>query len=95
MNFSFDFPEGTLVIARDDLKDVIRELIDEIQTEEQCDEVLKIKEAADLLKVSVPTVRSLIERGDIPHFKRGQVIRFRRTDILEWMSNDILEEVVN
>lgn len=86
MNFSFDLPEGTLVIARDDLKSVMRELIDEIQTEENCDEVLRISEAAILMKVSVPTVRSLVERNDIPHFKRGQVIRFRRSDILEWMS---------
>lgn len=86
MNFSFDLPEGTLVVSREDLKNVMREIVDEIQTEETCDEVLKIAEAADLMKVSVPTVRSLIEKNDIPHFKRGQVIRFRRTDILEWMS---------
>lgn len=85
MNFSFDLPEDTLVVSREDLKNTMREIMDEIQTEETCDEVLKISEAADLMKVSVPTVRNLIEEGDIPCFKKGQLIRFRRASLLEWI----------
>ncbi len=85
MNLSFEVPKEVLLINRADLKETLREMISEMQVELSVDEVMTIKETAEYLKVSVPTVRSLIANKDIPFFQRGQVIRLSKWQVLEWM----------
>lgn len=49
------------------------------------DEVLRLREVADLLKVGDKTVYSMAQTGELPAFKvRGQW-RFSRTDIDAWI----------
>lgn len=49
------------------------------------DEVLKLKDVSDLLKVGDKTVYSMAQAGEIPAFKvRGQW-RFSRKDIEAWI----------
>jgi excisionase family DNA binding protein len=43
--------------------------------------LLTILEVAEFLRVSVPTVRRLMEQRQIPFFKVGGSIRFTRGDI--------------
>tara|TARA_R110002049_G_scaffold309189_1_gene518295 strand:+ start:13577 stop:13783 length:207 start_codon:yes stop_codon:yes gene_type:complete len=51
----------------------------------QSDEVLRIKEVAQLLKVGEKTVYSMAQTGELPAFKvRGQW-RFSRRDIDAWI----------
>ena len=51
----------------------------------QSDEVLTIKEVAQLLKVGEKTVYSMAQTGELPAFKvRGQW-RFSRKDIDAWI----------
>ncbi|GAB5500973.1 MAG: hypothetical protein PsegKO_32840 [Pseudohongiellaceae bacterium] len=51
----------------------------------QSDEVLTIKEVAQLLKVGEKTVYSMAQSGELPAFKvRGQW-RFSRKDIDAWI----------
>jgi len=53
----------------------------------QNDEILKIKDVANLLKVGEKTVYSMAQKGELPAFKvRGQW-RFSRKDIDEWIEN--------
>src|SRR4051812_9876745 len=85
MNFSFELPEGTMVMNRRDLKQTLEEMLTEIQDENSEKEIMTIKQTADYLKVSVPTVRSMISNNEIPFFQRGQVIRLYRKDINEWI----------
>ncbi|NRK74367.1 helix-turn-helix domain-containing protein, partial [Salmonella enterica subsp. enterica serovar Typhi] len=47
-----------------------------------------IKEAADYLKVSVPTIRNMISSKEIPFFQRGQIIRLNRWDVQKWLRNN-------
>jgi len=50
------------------------------------DEILTIKEAAALLKLTEKTVYSMAQRGEIPAFKiRGQW-RIRRLDYDDWIA---------
>ena len=53
----------------------------------QNDEIFKIKDVANLLKVGEKTVYSMAQKGELPAFKvRGQW-RFSRKDIDEWIEN--------
>ncbi|AHZ49030.1 helix-turn-helix domain-containing protein [Bacillus cereus] len=88
MNLKFELPDDTLITSRSDLKSLLRELKEELQEEKMQDDIFTIKEAAEYMKVSIPTVRSLIATNEIPYFKRGQVIRLNRWDILDWMRKD-------
>ncbi|MFJ9386990.1 helix-turn-helix domain-containing protein [Peribacillus sp. NPDC101481] len=88
MNFSFELPEGTVVTTRTVLKEVIREMLVEVQGENLNEDIMTIQETAIYLKVSVPTVRGMIAKKEIPFFQRGQVIRLNRWDVKEWLRNN-------
>jgi excisionase family DNA binding protein len=82
MNFKFEFPEETLVIKKSDLKELMKELINEVEIE---DKIMTVSEVADYLKVSVPTVRNMMLDRDIPYFQQGQVIRFKLSEVDRWL----------
>lgn len=88
MNFKLELPRGTILLNRSDLKVVLEELLGEIQDQEAEDEIMTIKEAAEYLKVSVPTIRNMIAAREIPFFQRGQIIRLNRLDLKEWLRNN-------
>jgi excisionase family DNA binding protein len=92
MYFSFKLPEETMITNRSDLKEVLRELLLEANVENQEEEIMTIQETAEYLKVSVPTVRSMIASKEIPYFQRGQVIRLNRRDVKEWLSGQSKRE---
>jgi len=48
-------------------------------------ELLTIKEAAEFLKISVPTLRRLQADRYIPFIKVGGCVRFDRNDILAYL----------
>jgi excisionase family DNA binding protein len=56
------------------------------------DELLTMKEAADLVRVPVATLRYWRHLGSGPHsFRVGRSVRYWRTDVLRWLeqqSND-------
>jgi excisionase family DNA binding protein len=49
-------------------------------------EVLTLEEVADLLRVDVESVRSLVEQGALPARAVGGSWRFSRRAILDWLS---------
>jgi excisionase family DNA binding protein len=51
----------------------------------ETDEFLTIQEAADLLKLSVPTVYGLVHRAEIPVAKRNKRLYFSRLDLIAWI----------
>ncbi|WP_453992378.1 helix-turn-helix domain-containing protein [Bacillus nitroreducens] len=85
MNFKLELPDGTIIVNQTELKEVLLEILQEAQKEQEVDEIMTIKEAAEFLKVSVPTLRSLIDNNEIPYFRRGQVIRLSRWKVKEWI----------
>ena len=44
-------------------------------------EILTLKEATSLLKVSYGTLRSWVKQGKIPALKEGRTYRIRKSDI--------------
>lgn len=50
-------------------------------------EVLNVQEAADLLHVSVWTVRDLAHRGELPARKVGRSWRFSRQALLDYLAH--------
>lgn len=88
MTFKLELPEGTILMNRADLREVLYEMFAEIQQENTEEEIMTIREAAEYLKVSVPTVRNMITSKEIPFFQRGQVIRLNRRDVKEWLRNN-------
>jgi len=61
------------------------------------EKLLTIKEAADFLKLSVPTMYSKVSRGELPVMKRGKRLYFSEKELLEYLkagrrkTNDELE----
>jgi len=88
MNLNFEFSPDTLLISKEDLKEILSGIISEIHAECNGEEVMTIKETAEYLKVSVPTVRSMIINKEIPYFQRGQVIRLSKPQIVQWMNHN-------
>ena len=49
------------------------------------DAILTLDEAAELLKVSVRTIRTWMHLRSLPYKKCGQTVRFSRAAVLKWM----------
>lgn len=45
-------------------------------------------EVAQYLNCSISTVRRLVMKSRIPHFRLGKLVRFRRSDIDAWLSDN-------
>lgn len=54
---------------------------------EERKEVLNVEETAELLEVSVWTVRDLAHRGELPARKVGRAWRFSRKALLEYLAD--------
>lgn len=50
------------------------------------DEILTMREVAELLKINEKTAYRLAAEGKIPGFRVGGSWRFRRTDLVKWIS---------
>jgi len=65
------------------LEQLIQELSD--QPNQEKEELLNIKQVADLLGLAVPTIYSLVSRGQIPVSKRSGKLFFLKTEIFDWI----------
>lgn len=86
MQINLELPDDMMVLSRKQLKDLIGEMQAEIAAEKMEVSILTIAETAEILKVSVPTVRRWIEEKDIPYFQHGQVIRLNKYEVLKWIN---------
>lgn len=48
-------------------------------------ELMNIRQASELLQVSVGTVRNMLRRNELPYLRVGKQIRFVRGDIDRWV----------
>ena len=50
------------------------------------DEIITLKEVAQLTRLSTSTIYKLTRSGKLPHSKpNGKKLYYRRADIIEWM----------
>lgn len=51
-------------------------------------EILNIKDASSYLNCSVPTIRNLIKKQNIPYFKIGAKYYFSKDSIRKWITKN-------
>lgn len=49
------------------------------------DQLLTIKEAAEFLNLSVPTIYDYVRKGKIPSSKKARRLYFSKKDLIEWI----------
>jgi len=49
------------------------------------DKLLTIKEIAEVLHLTVPTIYGLVQRREIPVCKKGKRLYFSRAEVIEWI----------
>ena len=52
---------------------------------EQTEEFLNIKQAAELLNLSVPTMYSKVSKNELPVMKQGKRLYFSRTELIAYL----------
>lgn len=79
---------ATVVVQIPEVESLVKRLdaLEKILSEASLlgDEILKLPEAARLLRMSPDAVRGLATSGQIPAFKNGHAWRFSRRALLEW-----------
>lgn len=55
-------------------------------------ELLKFKETAGILGISVRTLREMVFKGKIAHYRIGGLIKFRKDDVLQWIELNRVEQ---
>ena len=68
----------------------VRKVLKETQTQmveqtEQPDQLLTIHEAAEFLKLTVPTMYSKVAKGEIPVMKRSKRLYFSKQELTDWI----------
>jgi len=51
----------------------------------ESDQLLTIKEAAQVLHLSVPTIYGYVSRNEIPFSKKGKRLYFSKSELIEWI----------
>ena len=86
MKNSFDdLPNAVSQLAEklNQIEELIRSQKNQPQVEE--DKLLTIKEASQLLCLTVPTVYGLVQRREIPVCKKGKRLYFSKSEVIEWI----------
>lgn len=52
---------------------------------DQEEEILSIQQAADFLRLTVPTLYTLNSKGEVPSCKRGKRLYFSKADLVNWV----------
>ena len=80
-----------------ELKQLIIRGMEHQETEPQ-ELLFTIQEAADFLRLSVPTMYSKVSKGELPSMKRGKRLYFSRSELMSYIkqgrrsSNEELDE---
>lgn len=48
-------------------------------------QILTVKEAAEILHLSVPTIYGYVSRNEIPFSKKGKRLYFSKSELIEWI----------
>jgi excisionase family DNA binding protein len=70
------------------IEETLKRILADYKTEslsKKNDEFLTIKEAAEYLKIVVPTIYGLVSRSSIPFMKRGKRLYFSKDELNKWI----------
>lgn len=86
--------ENLIILTSDQIKDLfkaaLREMAEEklFQQQESTEivhEIMDVKQAAEFLKMKVPTIYTMTCYNQIPFYKRGKRIYFKREELVKWI----------
>jgi len=84
---TFDkLPEAVTMLTKE-VSELKRLLIEkqEQTTTEQPEQLLNIQEAAEFLRLTVPTMYSKVSKNEIPFMKRSKRLYFSRTELMDYI----------
>jgi len=88
-SLSFDqLPQAVATLTKEvsELKQLLLQKSDQPITIPS-EQLLNVKEAADFLNLSVPTVYSKVSRGELPVMKRGKKLHFSKTELMQYLKD--------
>ena len=86
---TFDqLPQAVAMLTKEvsELKQLLLQKSDQ-QATPQAEQLLTVKEAADFLNLSVPTVYSKVSRCELPVMKRGKKLHFSSTELMQYLKD--------
>ncbi len=94
MNNKITFEAMPLIVARLEEKlDALTETVGKLfqclspPTRDKPEEMVAIKEAANILHLSVSRVRALVQEGRVPCYKPGRNLLFLPSELRRWLSD--------
>ena len=85
-NLTFDQLPNAISNLTNKVDDIARFLKQQAETPaENPNELLNVKDAAHFLSLAVPTVYSLVSRGELPFMKKTKRIYFSRLELLAYI----------
>jgi|TARA_B110000093_G_scaffold137816_1_gene147789 excisionase family DNA binding protein len=64
---------------------ILKAVQNQQEKQEQPDKLLSIKEAAQFLNLSVPTIYSKVSKGELPFMKRSKRLYFSSSELLAYL----------
>jgi excisionase family DNA binding protein len=73
-------------LIQSSVRKVLKETLPQtVEQTEQPDQLLTIHEAAEFLKLTVPTMYSKVAKGEIPVMKRSKRLYFSKQELTDWI----------
>jgi excisionase family DNA binding protein len=69
------------------VREVYAEFVPTVTPTHQPDDLLTIQQAAEFLRLSVPTVYAQVSRGELPVMKRNKRLYFSRTELMDYLKD--------
>ncbi|TKC00178.1 helix-turn-helix domain-containing protein [Pedobacter cryophilus] len=82
---SFDQLPQAVLQLHEKLNNIEQILLNQEKSTPQEDQILNIQQAAELIKLSVPTIYGLVQRSAIPVSKQGKRLYFSKDELINWI----------
>jgi excisionase family DNA binding protein len=86
-NLTFDLLPQAVTQLTNEVSELKRLIIDkqEQAATKQPEQLLTVQEAAEFLKLTVPTIYSKVSKGELPVMKRSKRLYFSSTELMEYL----------
>ena len=86
MEITFEKLPQAVTQLYEKLENIERLLLSQNNTPEpEEDKLLTIREAAEIIHLTVPTVYGLVQRSEVPVCKRGKRLYFSKQELVAWI----------
>jgi excisionase family DNA binding protein len=82
---TFDQLPQAVLQLHEKLNNIEQILLNQEKSQPQEDQILTIKQASEVLNLSVPTIYGLVQRSAIPVSKQGKRLYFSKDELINWI----------